>query len=222
MKRWILIAVVLLAAAIAVVSYRLAQRDGTQPVAVTLATDTQLATAENVKSYTKNIEKKEFPESARQEIQKCLGAGAGNFAELEALVAAEAGRPAAEQLEWKVVQFEDQGGKPFRIRLAREFTEAGKPELRLSLFAIDEEGLPNRVALPVQEAYQPDLEAMSRVLHDKRISSEIENRRYFYAGEKELTLEKENGVTQKLQFAGGDRRLSCDSAAGNPSCHCVR
>ncbi|MGE3262981.1 MAG: hypothetical protein AB7K68_14465 [Bacteriovoracia bacterium] len=222
MKRWILIALILLATAVAAVSYRLAQREGTQPVSVTVATDPQTSAAGATKAYTKNIEPKEFPDSAQQEIQKCLGAGAGNFAELEALVAAEAGSPTSEQLEWKVVQFEDQGGKPFRIRLAREFTEAGKPELRLSLFAIDEEGLPSRVPLPVQEVYQPDLEAMGRVLHDKRISSEIESQRYFYPGEKELTLEKENGIVQKLQFAGGNVRLSCDAAAGNPSCHCVR
>lgn len=164
----------------------------------------------------------EFPAEASSAIERCLGKPAGNFSELEQLVAAETGPASSNQLEWKVVEFEDQAGQPYRIRLAREYTEAGQAQLTLSLFSVDAEGLPDRIPLPPEESRSPDLEAMKRVLHDKRIRNEVENTRYRYAQGKELVLEKENSVTQKLQFMGGKIRLACESNLGSPSCHCVR
>ncbi|MGZ3694089.1 MAG: hypothetical protein ACXWQO_07805 [Bdellovibrionota bacterium] len=164
----------------------------------------------------------DFPPEAQAEIQNCLGETAPNFAALETLIGKFTGEQESDELEWKVAEFEDESGQHFRVRLAKEFTEAGKPHLTLSLFTVDAEGLPDRIDLPVSETQNPDLAALDRVLHNKRISSEIESHRYVYANDKELIREQENGVTENLTYAGGKIRLACASTAESPSCHCVR
>jgi hypothetical protein len=165
---------------------------------------------------------KEFPEAAQTEIQNCLGTSAGNFAELQSLITAKAGELQSDQVELKVVQFEDQSGQLFRVRLAREFTESGKSQLTLGLFSVDPEGLPDRVQLPPSEAMNPDLAALDRVLRNKRITNEVESHRYLYPDEKELIVERENGNLTKLQYAGGKIRLACETTPDSSSCHCVR
>jgi hypothetical protein len=156
----------------------------------------------------------DFGSPAQQKVERCLGKPAGNFAELESLAAQSAGAQQTDNLEWKVVQFDDESGRTMRARLERETGEKGSPRMKLSLFSVDEEGLPDRVPLAPGET-------LDSLLRGKRVTKEIESHRLKYANDYEVTVEKEDGVIQKYAVAGGGIRLACENTADGPDCHCV-
>jgi hypothetical protein len=156
----------------------------------------------------------DFSVAAQHKVEQCLGKPAGNFVELESLAAQSTGAPQADNLEWKVVQFDDESGHTMRARLERETGAKGNPYLKLSLFSVDEEGLPDRVPLAPGET-------LDNLLRGKRITKEIESHELKYANDFQVTVEKEDGVTQKYAVAGGGIRLACENTADGPDCHCV-
>lgn len=157
----------------------------------------------------------DFAPVAQQKVEQCLGAKAGNFAELESLATQAAGAKKSDSLEWKVVQFEDEAGHTMRVRIEKEVGEKGGSYMKLSLFSVDEEGLPDRVALAPGET-------LDSLLRGKRVNKEIESHVLEYANGFQVTVEKEDGVIQKYALTGGSIRLACENTADGPDCHCVK
>ena len=94
-------------------------------------------------------------EKDQAQIEKCLGSPAKNMEEFKALVETKIRVEKAAILEWKNTHFTDGEGKKFRLRLEREMSESGKESMRLKLFSVDAEGLPDLIKIPEDQMYNP-------------------------------------------------------------------
>jgi hypothetical protein len=162
----------------------------------------------------------QFSTEAQAEISKCLGRPAESFTELRAQLEQEA--PIKQnQLEWMLFHYDDSSGQPMRARLAREGLKDGRPDMRISLFTVDSEGLPDPAPLPPGLQTYTE-EALRAFVADKRVTKELQNRTIRFENGAELRIQTENDEIDKLDFRKPGMRLACDGIAGPPACHCAR
>lgn len=217
LRRSAVLAILILATVAAIALWR--KSESPSPPSTTTLAEKGTAPAPKAEAVPEAKRKAGFSAEAQAEISRCLTRPAADFTELKSLLQRAGGTPTEQRLEWKLLHFED-AGKPFRVRLARDGQKNGRAELKVALFSVDEEGLPDPAPLP------PELIASEQSLQsftaEKRITKEMEERVFRFAEGAELKEEKEDGEITKLDFSSTGLRLACDASAGTPSCHCAR
>lgn len=163
-----------------------------------------------------------LPAEAQAEVERCLGHTVKDMANLRAQFEAAGGEVSRNDLEWKVVHFEDEAGKPFRIRLARDPSQSGRERLTIQLFSVDEEGLPDPVAIATQDKQNPTMETLAKFTKEKKVTKDIEARSVLFANGLKLATEIEDGTPKKLELTGQGFQLACDAVIAAPACHCIR
>ena len=149
-------------------------------------------------------------------LRRCLGRSFPSPEAFRAYWREQAADPRA-KIQWRVVESEE-NGRPIRLRLALADGEAEPARLVITLFSVDEEGLPDRLpARPGQENAEAWLAAY---LREHPVQRDASLREVPLPGGGTLSLGLDNGAPTLIEWEQAGQRLEC---AGHPqplSCRC--
>jgi hypothetical protein len=158
----------------------------------------------------------EFSAESRRAVLECLGVEAPTWEQMDQALLGRANGPS--HLEWRVASVEE-NGKETRLRLAPAPTESGQASLRLQLFSVDAEGLPDLQPVRPGQDQNPAV-WFEDFLKAKNLLRRAEREEIPLTGNGTYERESENGVVTEAHALLDGKELACGRRSERPGCLC--